>query len=82
VRLHALNLAETRYLVAKSQTDLQGRAGFTGVLPGDLWLSTLENEAAAGDARLRWDVPVTVRNGATTRLDLWNGNAVPVRSPR
>jgi hypothetical protein len=82
VRLQSLNLAETRYLVTKTQTDLQGRAGFSGVMPGDFWLSTLEHEAAAGDARLRWDVPVTVRSGATSRLDLWNGNAVPAKSTR
>lgn len=82
VRLHALNLAETRYQLAKTQTDLNGHAGFTGVAPGNYWLSTLEAEAVAGDSRVRWDVPVTVGAGETARIDLWNGNAVPAKSAR
>jgi hypothetical protein len=82
VRLHALNLAETRYLVTKTQTDLNGRGGFTNVPPGEYWLSTLEVEAIAGDSRVRWDAPVTVRAGETSRIDLWNGNAVPAKSAR
>jgi hypothetical protein len=82
VRLRALDLAETRYLVAKTQTNLEGRASLAGILPGNYWLTTLESEAAAGDVRLRWDVPVTVYAGATSRLQLSNLNAVPPKTSR
>ncbi len=77
VRNRALELAQTRYLAARTETDLDGRAGFVHVAPGRYWLSTLENEAIAGDARLRWDVPVEVRAGATARIELSNLNAEP-----
>ncbi len=76
-----LELAGTRYLVAKAETDLEGRATLAAPA-GDYCLSTLEAEAAAGDARLRWDVPVTVRVGRVTQIELTNLNAVqPERSP-
>ncbi len=76
----ALEWANTRYLVARAETDLYGRAGFVNVAPGDYWLSTLDREVAAGDVRLRWDAPLTVRAGEATRLELNNYNAVP-RAP-
>jgi hypothetical protein len=43
---------------------------------GDYWISSLGLTAAAGDVRLRWDVPVRVLAGQTTRLELTNLNAV------
>ena len=77
----ALYLAQTRYLAAKTETDLEGRGGFVGVPPGEYWLGTLDTEAVGGDVRLRWDAPVTVRAGQATRLELSNLNAVePPRS--
>ena len=83
VRNRRLELAETRYLVAKTETDLAGRAGFIHVPPGEYWLSTLEGEAAAGDVRLRWDLRVVVRAGQVTLLELSNINAVqPERAVR
>jgi hypothetical protein len=69
-------LAQTRYLVAKVDTDLEGRASLAGIPAGTYWLSTLGLEAAAGDSRLRWDVEVTVQPGQTARLELTNLNAV------
>jgi hypothetical protein len=79
-RVHnrALELAQTRYLTARAETDLEGRAGFVRVPPGRYWLSTLENEAIVGDVRLRWDVPVEVRADTTLRLELSNLNAEPL----
>ncbi len=76
IRKRALQLAETRDLVAKSETDLDGRGVLPDILPGAYWLSTLETEAIAGDTRLRWDTPVTVRSGLATRLELSYLNAV------
>lgn len=70
-------LAQSRYLVAKTETDLQGRGGFVRVTPGSMWLSTLDYEAIAGDARLRWDVPIVVRAGASSQVELNNVNASP-----
>ncbi len=81
VRRRAANLAETRYLVARTETDLDGRAVLLGVPPGKYWLSTLEIDAAIGDVRLRWDTPVTVRSGETTRVELSNSNAVEPHRP-
>ena len=77
VKQRILQLAQSRYLVANGETDLQGRGGFVRVPPGDYWLSTLEHEAVAGDVRLRWDLPVQVRAGAVTRVELTNVNALP-----
>jgi hypothetical protein len=75
VRFRALELAQTKYLVARIETDIEGRAAVTNVLPGDYWLSTLGEEAVAGDARLRWDAPVKVVAGRVTRVELSNVNA-------
>jgi hypothetical protein len=76
VRLVALELAETQYFVARAETDMEGRATFAKVPEGDYWLSSLEGEGVAGDARLRWDFPVPVRAGRITRVTLSNVNAV------
>jgi len=77
-RVHdrALELAETTYLVAKTETDFGGRGAFAGVVPGEYWLSTGEGEATVGDVRLRWDIAVPVPAGRVTRVMLTNANAV------
>ncbi len=76
VRYRALELAHTRYLVARTETDLAGRAGFVRVPPGQYWLSSLEGETVAGDARLRWDTAVEVSAVVPLRLELNNLNAL------
>ncbi len=73
-------VAQTRYLVAKADTDLEGRATLANVPPGNYWLSTLGLDAAAGDVRLHWDTAVTVEAGRTTRAELTNINASDSRS--
>jgi hypothetical protein len=68
--------AQTKYLAARADTDLDGRASASGLAPGEYWLSTLNLDANAGDTRLGWDVPVSIQPGQTTRIELTNLNAV------
>lgn len=77
VRHRGLQLAQMKYLVARTETDLEGSATLVNIPAGEYWLSTLENDAAAGDVRLRWDTPVAVQAGRVTRMELSNVNAVP-----
>ena len=70
------DLAQERYLVAETDTDLDGRGSFAVVTPGTYWIGMLGTEAISGDVRLRWDFPVTVRQGETARVALSNLNAV------
>jgi len=72
----APEFAQTKYLAAKADTDLDGRASVAGLTPGAYWVSTLNLDANAGDTRLGWDVPVTIRAGQTTRVELSNLNAL------
>lgn len=74
--------AQTKYLAAKVDTDLDGRAHVTGLAPGTYWLSTLALTAAAGDVRLQWDVPVTIAAGQTLRIELTNLNATDTLSSK
>ena len=71
----APDVAQTKYLAAKADTDLDGHAVFSGLAPGNYWISTLNLDAAAGDTRLRWDAEVTIRPGHATRIELTNLNA-------
>jgi hypothetical protein len=71
----APDVAQTKYLAAKADTDLDGRAVLSGLAPGNYWISTLNLDAAAGDTRLRWDAEVTIRPGLATRIELTNLNA-------
>ena len=79
----APEFAQTKYLAAKADTDLDGRASVSGLAPGDYWVSTLNLDANAGDARLSWDVPINIRAGQTTRIELTNLNAAdsPASTP-
>ncbi|HXN50350.1 MAG TPA: hypothetical protein VN943_00330 [Candidatus Acidoferrum sp.] len=72
----APEFAQTKYLTAKADTDLDGRASVSGLAPGDYWVSTLNLDANAGDTRLGWDVPIAIRAGQTTRIELTNLNAL------
>lgn len=74
--------AQTKYLAAKADTDLDGRASISGLTPGNYWVSTLALTAVAGDARLRWDVPVKIASGQTLRIELTNLNATDNLSSR
>jgi len=67
--------AQTKYLAAKVDTDLDGRAHIGGLQPGTYWLSSIGLTAAAGDVRLQWDVPVQIAAGRTARIELTNLNA-------
>ena len=74
--------AQTKYLAGKADTDLDGRAAIGNLAPGNYWLSTLALTATAGDARLRWDVPVKISAGQTLRIELTNLNATDNLSSR
>jgi hypothetical protein len=73
-RQSALAVAQTQYLAAKTDTDLDGRGAFEATA-GGYALSTLDGEALSGALHLRWDVPVEIRAGAVTRVELTNLNA-------
>jgi hypothetical protein len=70
----APEIAQVKFLAAKADTDLEGRASVSGLAPGDYWISSLNLEASAGDMRVHWDVPVKIVAGQTVRLELSNLN--------
>ena len=70
----APELAQNKYMAAKGDTDLDGHLVIKGLSPGNYWVSSLGLDAAAGDRRLLWDVPVTVQSGAPIQLILSNLN--------
>lgn len=76
VRRHVSELSESRYLVARTEADLNGGGSFVNVPPGQYWLSTLDIYGEVGDTRLRWDWPITVAAGGTTRVELGNFNGL------
>lgn len=71
----APDTAQLKYMAAKMETDLDGRATINGLPAGTYWVSSLGAEAASGDRHLSWDVPAHVAVGQTTRLELSNLNA-------
>jgi len=72
----APDVAQLKFLAAKADTDLEGRASLSGVAPGDYWISSLNLDADAGDMRVRWDVPVKIDRGKTIRIELSNLNSI------
>jgi len=76
----APDTAQVKYLAGKAETDLEGHAVFTGLPAGTYWVSSLGMDAASGDRRLMWDVPVKVQDRQTTHVDLSNLNAMDFRS--
>ncbi len=74
----APDVAQIKFLAAKADTDLEGRATVSGLAPGDYWVSTLNLDADAGDMRVRWDVPVKIERGKTVRVELSNLNSIDV----
>jgi len=75
IHRRAIQLAQSTYLVARAETNLQGQGYVPSVSPGTYWISTLDEPAVVGDRRSMWDVPVTVRPGETEYISLSNGNA-------
>src|SRR6267378_1309936 len=75
VQRAAPDIAQTKFLAARADTDLDGRGSVSGLAPGNYWISSLNLDAAAGDMRLRWDVPVVIQPGKTTRVELMNLNS-------
>lgn len=75
VRQKVMQLIHSRYLVAKTETNLDGFARFADLPPGRYWLTNLWNQVRAGDVRLRWELPVVIRPGQTLYLELNNANA-------
>jgi hypothetical protein len=73
-------MAQSKYLAGKADTDLEGHAMITGLAPGNYWLSSLGMDGTSGDRRLRWDVAVTVQPGRPTRVDLTNVNGTDLNS--
>ncbi|HXJ04744.1 MAG TPA: hypothetical protein VNH65_06580 [Candidatus Acidoferrum sp.] len=71
----APEVAQTKYLAAKVDTDLEGHAFERNLEPGKYWISSLSFDANAGDARVRWDVPITIGAGQTLRIELTNLNS-------
>ena len=71
---HALQDAQALDLTAKVETNLQGRGSFQAP-PGTYWLSTLDGQVVTGDVRLKWNLPLIVEAGLTTRVELSNVNA-------
>jgi hypothetical protein len=70
-----IELAQQRYLAAQADTDLDGHGAFAGLAPSTYWIGMIGTEAISGDVHLDWDVPVTVRPGETTHVELSNLNA-------
>jgi hypothetical protein len=75
VQRAAPDIAQTKFLAATADTDLEGRSSVSGLAPGNYWITSLNLDAAAGDMRLRWDVPVAIQPGKTTRVELMNLNS-------
>jgi hypothetical protein len=71
----APEIAQTKYLAAKVETDLEGHAFIRELAPGNYWISSLNLDANIGDARVRWDVPVAIQAGQAFRIELTNLNA-------
>ena len=82
VHREALELAESKYLVGRAETNLDGKAFLRGIPPGVYWLSTLDVAADVGDMRPRWDYALTLRPGEAKRVLLSNANAVRSAHPK
>ena len=76
VDANAMQLAHERYVVARTETDLEGHGSFSGLAPGNYWIGMFGTEAISGDVHQHWDVRVTVRPGETANVELSNFNAV------
>lgn len=75
VQRMAPEVAQTKYMATKVDTDLEGHATIRGLAPGNYWISSLNLDADAGDTRARWNVPVTIQAGQNVHIELTNLNA-------
>ncbi|MFQ5695645.1 MAG: hypothetical protein ACE5HB_06620, partial [Terriglobia bacterium] len=76
-RQRTMQLIQSRYLAARTETNYEGFAHLGAVPPGRYWLTNLWDEARAGDVHLRWELPVELRAGQRLYLELNNANALP-----
>jgi uncharacterized protein YnzC (UPF0291/DUF896 family) len=76
IKRSVMQMSEGKYLVARTETNLQGQGFFNGVPAGKYWLTSLDVTANVGDARPRWDMPVMVKSNDTAYVTLANVNAV------
>lgn len=76
IQRRTMDLAQTKYFAAETDTDLNGRGEFTGVAPGSYWITTLDTPALVGDEHLQWDVTVNVHAGEIAHVELSNLNAL------
>src|SRR5260370_4810064 len=67
--------AQTTYLAAKTDTDLDGHGQIRGLPPGNYWISSLGLTAAAGDARLQWEFPIKIQTNHTIRIEFTHPDA-------
>ena len=78
----APDLAQTKYLAAKADTDLDGHLTVNGLPPGNYWVSSLGMYAVTGDRRFAWDVPVRIEAGQVVRAELSNLNGKDLATTR
>ncbi len=81
VQQQAPDIAQSKYLAVKVETDLDGRALANGLNPGNYWVSSLGMDAASGDRRFIWDVATKIEAGKTTQLVLTNVNGSKPGTP-
>lgn len=75
-------VAQTKYMVVKGDTDLDGRMLINGLPPGTYWVTSLGMDASAGDRHFLWDAPVTIRAGQPAQLELSNLNGIDIKAAR
>lgn len=78
----APDVAQSKYMAARGETDLDGHLSLGGLKPGMYWVSSLGIDAASGDRHLLWDVAAAVQAGQTTRVELTNVNGSDLSTTR
>jgi len=76
IQQRVVQFARTHYLVATAVTNLDGRAAFNNLTPGQYWISNLDTPALAGELRLHWDVGIAVPPAKTASIELSDLNAL------
>ena len=73
-------LSSLRGFVSGGQTARTLAGRIDHLAPGEYWLTTLDNEAVAGDVHIRWDLPVHVSAGRSA-ADLSSINGIEPGTP-